>query len=66
MPKKIVWQVLRMKPYRTVGLRAGAADEEWMEWPPLSPDLTPRDFFLLGYVKEQVLVPPLSLDIDEL
>jgi hypothetical protein len=60
-----------MKPYnatlpdRWVG-RAGAADEEWMQWPPRSPDLTPRDFFLWGNVKEQLFVPPLPLDIDEL
>jgi hypothetical protein len=26
----------------------------------------PCDFFLWGYVKEQVFVPPLPLDIDEL
>jgi hypothetical protein len=26
----------------------------------------PCDFFLLGYVTEQVFVPPLPLDIDEL
>jgi hypothetical protein len=36
-----------------------------MKWPPRSPVLTPRDFFLWGYVKEQVFVPPLPLDIDE-
>jgi hypothetical protein len=60
-----------MKPYNAtltscwIG-RAGAADEEWMKWPPRSPDLTPCDFFLWGYVKEQALVPPLPLDIDEL
>jgi hypothetical protein len=45
---------------------AGAADEEWIEWPPQSPDFIPCDFFLLGYVKEKVFVPPLLLDIDEL
>jgi hypothetical protein len=44
-------------PNRWIG-RAGAADEEWMKWPPRSPDLTPCDFFLWGYVK--------PLDIDEL
>jgi hypothetical protein len=43
-----------------------AADEEWVRWPPRSPDLTPCDFFLWGYVKEQVFVPSLQLDIDEL
>jgi len=29
-------------------------------------DTTPCDFFLLGYVKERVCVPPLSADLDEL
>jgi hypothetical protein len=52
-------------PNRWIG-RAGAADEGWMQWPPRSPDLTPRDSFLWGYVKEQVFVPPLPLDIDKL
>jgi hypothetical protein len=70
MPKTTLWQVLRrrvrMKPYnatltnRWIG-RAGAAVEECMKWSPRSPDLTPCDFFLWGYVKEQVFVPPLQL-----
>jgi hypothetical protein len=33
---------------------------------PRSPVFTPCDFFLWGYVKEHVFVPPLPLDIDEL
>jgi hypothetical protein len=37
-----------------------------MKWPPHSPDLTPRDFFLWGYTKEEVFVPAVLLDIDEL
>jgi hypothetical protein len=37
-----------------------------MKWPPRSPDLTPYDFFLWGYAKEHVFVPPLPLDINEL
>lgn len=76
MPKTTVWQVLhrrvRMKPYsamlqnRWIG-RAGTADKEWMKWPPPhSPDLTPCDYFLWGYVKEQVFVPTVPLDIGEL
>jgi hypothetical protein len=52
-----------MKPYSA---RTGTGDEEWMKWPPRSLVLTPRDFFLWGYVKEQVSGPPLPLDIDEL
>ena len=27
-------------------------------WPPRSPDITPLDFFLLGYVKEEVFLTP--------
>ena len=32
----------------------------------LSPDATPCDFFLWGYVKDQVYVPPLPASIPEL
>jgi len=34
--------------------------------PPGSPDATPCDFFLWGYVKDQVYVPPLPASIPEL
>jgi len=34
--------------------------------PPRSPDATPCDFFLRGYVKDQVYVPPLAASIPEL
>jgi hypothetical protein len=37
-----------------------------MKWPPCFPDLTPCDFFLWGYIKEQEFVPLLPLDIGEL
>ena len=33
---------------------------------PRSPDATPSDFFLWGYVKDQVYVPPLPVCIPEL
>jgi len=34
-----------------------------IEWPPRSPDLTPCDFFLWGFVKSKVYVtPPQSID----
>jgi hypothetical protein len=46
--------------------RAGTADEEWMKWSPHSPDLTPCDFLLQGYVKEKLFVPPPPLDNNEL
>ena len=32
---------------------------------PRSPDVTPCDFFLWGYVKDQVYVPPLPASIPE-
>jgi hypothetical protein len=35
-------------------------------WPPRSPDATPCDFFLWGYVKDQVYIPPLPASIPEL
>ncbi|GBM37339.1 hypothetical protein AVEN_40287-1 [Araneus ventricosus] len=31
---------------------------DYVEWPPRSPDLNPLDFFLCGYVKQQVYVTP--------
>jgi len=34
--------------------------------PPRSPNTTPCDFFLWGYVKDQVYVPPLPASIPEL
>jgi len=34
--------------------------------PSRSPDVTPCDFFLWGYVKDQVYVPPLPPNIPEL
>jgi len=34
--------------------------------PPRSPDATPCDFLLWGYVKDQVYVPPLPASIPEL
>jgi len=34
--------------------------------PPRSPDATPCDFFLWGYVNDQVYVPPLPTSIPEL
>ena len=34
--------------------------------PPRSPDATPCDIFLWGYVKDQVCVPPLPASIPEL
>lgn len=52
-------------PRRWIG-RASEEDQHIMLWPPRSPDLTPCDFFLWGYVKEKVFVPPMPHDIAEL
>jgi hypothetical protein len=35
-------------------------------WPPRSPDFRPCDFFLWGYVKDRVFVPPLATDLDDI
>ena len=35
-------------------------------WPPCSPYATPCDFFLWGYVKDQVYVPPVHASIPEM
>jgi hypothetical protein len=35
-------------------------------WPPRSPDLTPLDIFLWGFVKDRVYVPSLSENVAEL
>jgi hypothetical protein len=46
-------------PQRWFG-RAAFGDQELLHWPPRSPDLTPCDFFLWGYIKDRVFVPPLA------
>jgi len=38
--------------------RTRKEDGALMRWPPRSPDLTPRDFFFWGFVKDNVFVPP--------
>ena len=47
-------------PGRWIGRAAPIA------WPPRSPDLTPMDLFLWGFVKNQVFVPPLPANVVEL
>jgi len=51
--------------HRWIG-RRGPKDLALHSWSPRSPDMTPCDFFLWGYVKERVYVPPLTADLDEL
>ncbi|GBM10111.1 hypothetical protein AVEN_92930-1 [Araneus ventricosus] len=52
-------------PKRWIG-RSGDADDDFCSWPPRSPDLTPCDFFLWGYLKDRVYVPPMPKTIEEL
>lgn len=52
-------------PLRWIG-RSGQDDLTLTTWPPRSPDLTPCDFFLWGYIKDLVYVPPLPTDVEEL
>jgi len=47
-------------------VRAGENDQVFCKWPTRSPDLTVCDFFLWGYVKDRVYVPPLPATVDEL
>ncbi|GFG33206.1 hypothetical protein Cfor_02512, partial [Coptotermes formosanus] len=46
--------------------RAATGDNHLLPWPPRSPDLTPCDFFLWGFVKGSVYVPPLPVSLTEL
>jgi hypothetical protein len=52
-------------PYRWIG-RRGPNDLVFLQWPPRSPNLTPCDFFLWGYVKDRVYMPPLPTNLPEL
>jgi hypothetical protein len=52
-------------PQRWIG-RVGKEDLALQFWPPRSPDLTPCDFFLWGFVKEAVYVPSLLTTLDDL
>ena len=51
--------------YRVIRNDCGG-DQMLLAWPPRSPDATPCDFFLWGYVKDQVYVPHLPTSIPEL
>ena len=52
-------------PNRWIG-RASDADNCLMKWPPRSPDLTPLDFFLWGYVKDFVFTYPFPQTLEEM
>jgi hypothetical protein len=55
----------RVLPHRGIGCH-GPNENPFFWWPPRSPDLTPCDFFLWGYVKDTVYVPPLHRNLQEL
>ncbi|PNF27743.1 hypothetical protein B7P43_G12779 [Cryptotermes secundus] len=46
--------------------RMGNEDLALQFWPPRSPDLTPCDFLLWGFVKNAVYVPPLPTNLNDL
>jgi len=48
------------------GIRTEQEDGALMRWPPRSPDLTPCDFFLWGFVKDTVFVSPLPANLQDL
>ena len=52
-------------PRRWIG-RASGEDNVMLKWPPRSTDMTPCDFFLWGYVKTLVYVPPLPANANKL
>ena len=52
-------------PNRWIG-RVGQNYQVFCKWPLRSLDLTICDFFLWGYVKDRVHVPPLPTTVDEL
>ena len=52
-------------PHRWIG-RAVNNDQHHLLWPPRSPDLTPCDFFLWGYVTDSTYKPPLPQNVREL
>ena len=45
---------------------AAKGDNHLLPWPPCSPDLKPCNFFLWGFVKDSVYVPPLPMSLNEL
>ena len=52
-------------PHRWIG-RSSTKDLSLLPWPPRSPDLTPLDFFLWGFIKDEVYVIPQPKDIEEI
>lgn len=48
------YQTRRYFPGRVLGLGYSSKHEGGLDWAPYSPDLNPCDFFLWGYLKDQV------------
>ena len=55
----------RVLQQRWIG-RAAKGDNHLLPWPLRSPYLTPRNFFLWGFVKDSVYVPPLPMSLKEI
>ena len=55
-----------VRPAKCVGCGRRACKRSIHSEPPRSPDLSPCEFFLWGYVEEHVFVPPMPLDLAEL
>jgi hypothetical protein len=53
-------------PEQWIGRSVPNTDLPPEEWPPRSPDITPYDFFLWGYVTDHVFVPSLHRNLQEL
>ncbi|KDR16273.1 hypothetical protein L798_10276, partial [Zootermopsis nevadensis] len=56
----------RVFPQRWIGRAPANGDNNFLLWPARSPDLTPCDFFLWGFFKDSVYVPPLPSSTHEL
>jgi len=51
-------------PHRWIR-QGGHEDLIFCPWPERSPDLSPCDYFLWGYVKDKVFVPPQPVSISD-
>jgi len=60
--KDVRWYLNRNLPQRWI-VRKRKEDVTLLRWPPRSPDLTPCDFFFLGFVKDIVFVSSLLANL---
>jgi hypothetical protein len=67
LPRSTIHKRLRLCAYKVqLVLQLKPADGRWigrdgpMPWPPRSPDITPLDFFLWGYVKSSGFRTPVN------